>query len=55
MGKAQQGAAADVARRGEKLFKCLSLFECKMLSGRSRSTRLSAKPLGGFSGNIHLT
>ena len=44
---AQPGAAADVARRGEKLFKCVSLFECKMLSGRSRSTRLSAMPLGG--------
>jgi hypothetical protein len=50
--EAQPGAAADVARRGEKLFKCVSLFECKILLGRSRSTRLSAKPLGLSSINI---
>jgi len=43
---AQPGAAADVARRGEKLSKCFSLFECKMLSGRSRAARLSARTLG---------
>jgi hypothetical protein len=43
---AQQGAAADVARRSEKMSKYFSLFESKMLFGRSRSTRLSAKPLG---------
>ncbi len=28
---AQQGAAADVARRGEKWFKCVSLFDVKCI------------------------
>jgi len=35
-----------VARRGEKWLKCVSLFAVKMLSGRSRATRLSARTLG---------
>jgi hypothetical protein len=43
---AQPGAAADVARRDVKWFKCVSLFAGKILSGRSRATRLSARPLG---------